>query len=117
MTRRVLVCGGREFNERERLFRELDRLHAEDPFSIVIHGAARGADRLADQWAEARGIPRDPYKPNYAALGPKRAPIVRNVEMLRDGKPDLVVAFPGGNGTAHMKNVARAANVPVEEIE
>jgi hypothetical protein len=37
--------------------------------------------------------------------------------MLLEGKPDLVVAFPGGKGTADMVRRARKANVPVKEIE
>jgi UDP-N-acetylmuramoylalanine-D-glutamate ligase len=41
---------------------------------------------------------------------------MRNKWMLTDGKPDLVIAFPGGRGTASMVNLARAAGVPVTEI-
>jgi hypothetical protein len=36
--------------------------------------------------------------------------------MLAEGKPDLVVGFPGGRGTAHMCSIARAAGVEVIEI-
>jgi hypothetical protein len=32
--------------------------------------------------------------------------------MLDQGKPDLVVAFPGGRGTANLVKQARAAGVP-----
>ena len=35
--------------------------------------------------------------------------------MLREGRPDLVVAFPGGKGTAHMVGLARRAGVAVLE--
>jgi hypothetical protein len=35
--------------------------------------------------------------------------------MLDEGKPQLVVAFPGGRGTADMIGRARAAGVPVVE--
>jgi hypothetical protein len=33
--------------------------------------------------------------------------------MLREGRPELVVAFKGGRGTAHMVTIAAAALVPV----
>jgi hypothetical protein len=33
--------------------------------------------------------------------------------MLREGRPDLVAAFPGGRGTAHMVRIAREAGVEV----
>jgi hypothetical protein len=36
--------------------------------------------------------------------------------MLEEGKPDLVVAFPGGTGTANMVKQARAAGVEVLEV-
>ena len=46
-----------------------------------------------------------------ANAGPRR-----NARMLAEGKPDLVVAFPGGRGTADMVSKARAAKVEVMEI-
>jgi hypothetical protein len=36
--------------------------------------------------------------------------------MLMEGKPDLVVGFPGGRGTAHMCRIAGEAGVEVIEI-
>jgi hypothetical protein len=36
--------------------------------------------------------------------------------MLREGRPELVVAFPGGKGTAHMVKLAMAAAVPVRQL-
>ena len=36
--------------------------------------------------------------------------------MLDEGKPDLVVAFPGGRGTAHMTRIARGAGIEVIEV-
>jgi UDP-N-acetylmuramoylalanine-D-glutamate ligase len=41
---------------------------------------------------------------------------IRNRRTLDEGKPDLVVAFPGGRGTAHMVSQARAAGVRVIEV-
>ena len=53
---RILITGGRDFDDREMLYRALDRLHEEHGFTLVIHGAARGADRLGGEWAQERGI-------------------------------------------------------------
>jgi hypothetical protein len=36
--------------------------------------------------------------------------------MLNEGRPDLVVAFPGGKGTAGMMALARKADVPVIKL-
>lgn len=108
---RVLVCGGRDYDNRERLFAELDRLHAQHKFSVVIHGAAPGADTLADEWAKARGIPPDPYPANWDKYG-NAAGGIRNSKMLRLAKPEMVVAFPtGGPGTADMMRKAKAVGI------
>lgn len=36
--------------------------------------------------------------------------------MLSEFQPDIVVAFPGGRGTAHMVRIARAAGIDVIEV-
>ncbi|ATI15672.1 hypothetical protein [Bordetella phage vB_BbrM_PHB04] len=110
---KLLVCGGRDYADREAVFAALDRVHAKRPVTLLIHGAARGADSLADDWARARGVPRDPHPADWATHGRRAGPL-RNRKML-ELKPDGVVAFPGGRGTADMADAARAAGVPVWE--
>ena len=51
---RVLITGGRSFDDRTLLFETLDRLHAIHEFTLLIHGDARGADRLGGEWARER---------------------------------------------------------------
>ena len=109
---RVLVCGGRDFQDKARVFATLDGL---DP-ALVIHGGARGADALAGEWAESRGVECQVYPADWRRHGRAAGPI-RNREMLEQSKPDLVVAFPGGVGTAHMARIARAAGYRVIEVE
>ena len=43
---KVLICGGRTFDDRKPLGRALAAIHAETPISLVIVGGAPGADRL-----------------------------------------------------------------------
>jgi len=112
---RLLVTGGRSFGDREFLFATLDRLHAEHQFTLLIHGDAKGTDRLAGEWAQERGIevlacPADRERYGRAA-GPKR-----NRQMLAEN-PDLVVAFPGDSGTRHMVLIAEEAGVRVIVVE
>lgn len=108
---KILVCGGRDYTDREAVFAAFDRVHAKQPITLLIHGAARGADALADDWARARGVPREPHPADWAKHGRSAGPR-RNWRMLEAG-PDGVVAFPGGRGTADMVRQARAAGVPV----
>lgn len=100
---RVLVCGGRNFSGSDRLKRELDSLHKgpRGPIRCVIHGGARGADIMAGEWARQRGIDCIAYEANWELEGRSAGPL-RNKRMLDEGFPDLVVAFPGGRGTANM---------------
>jgi hypothetical protein len=109
---RVLVCGGRGFDDVARVFWALDEL---GPVSALIHGCARGADTLAARWAVSRGVEEHRFPANWSRDGKAAGPI-RNAQMLREGKPDLVVAFPGGRGTADMVAKAKAAGVHVIEV-
>lgn len=97
---RVLVCGGRDYSDQRTLFRALDKLMTKRQVVTLIHGAAPGADSLAGQWAEARGIEQIACPAEWEKHG-KRAGPLRNAHMLTL-KPDGLVAFPGGRGTADM---------------
>jgi hypothetical protein len=108
----VLVCGGREYNDPANLYQVLDSLNSLHPFTQIIHGAARGADRLASDWARSRKINVRAFPALWVQHGLSAGPI-RNRKMLREGHPDLIVAFPGGNGTEDTVNAARKAGVPV----
>lgn len=109
---RILVCGGRDYKDYATLFSVLDSKYL---CTLIIHGDARGADHLADEWARSRGISLAVFPANWKGHGKSAGPI-RNRLMLDYMKPDLVVAFPGGRGTADMVKYARAMGVPVEEI-
>jgi hypothetical protein len=113
---RVLVCGGRTFADQALLEATLDRLHHIRVFTTLIEGDAVGADRMAGAWADARGIAHEVFKADWEGQGSKAGPL-RNLRMLEEGRPDLVIAFPGRSGTAHMKRIAREAGVAVVEIE
>ena len=98
----VCVAGGRAYRDAPQMARALDRLHAAKPITLLIHGAAPGADSLAGQWAQQRGVPVKTYPPSRKLDGPGRDwKFRRNTRMLLSSKPNLVVAFPGGPGTGH----------------
>lgn len=78
----------------------------------IIQGGATGADRAAYDFAEINFCRREEYPADWKRYG-KRAGYLRNQQMLDEGKPDLVVAFPGGIGTANMVDLATKAGVKV----
>lgn len=110
---KVLVCGGRNFHDRELVRIVLDRIHKETPITAIIHGAAPGADTLASWWATVNEVQNLDFPADWAKHGKAAGPL-RNALMLREGKPDMVLAFPGGPGTRNMVDQARCAGVYVE---
>lgn len=111
MAERILVCGGRDFNDAALLEQTLNDLEPR----LIIEGGARGADALARSYAMLHGVELQSYPAMWDRDGKAAGPI-RNQAMLINGRPDLVIAFPGGRGTADMVRRARAAGVPVSEI-
>lgn len=110
----VLVCGSRDWADRESLASALTGLPGEHYEIEIIHGGARGADRIAGEEAERLGFGVRVFPANWRGLG-KRAGILRNIEML-DEKPNLVMAFQrdGSRGTQHTIDEARRRGIPVQ---
>lgn len=114
---KVLICGGRQYTKYQYFWDTMDRLHKEHKFTLVIDGACRtGADRLAGAWALKQQINSHRYPAKWIEHGMSAGPI-RNAEMLTKEKPDLVIAFPGGPGTADMTRQAKELAFKVIEIK
>jgi hypothetical protein len=111
---RVLVCGGRDYTDRAAVYDALDRLHTRRGIAAVIQGMARGADTLAFEWATTHGVQVCSFPAEWNTDG-RAAGFLRNRRMIAEGKPDAVVAFPGGAGTADMIRAATGAGLKVWE--
>ena len=107
---RVLVTGGRDYKNRQKVYIELDKIHEETPITLLIHGGANGTDQLADDWAKLNEVPslRHPAKWKTGEAG-KGEGSIRNGKML-DWKPDILLVFPGSRGTRDMWNQAKVEN-------
>lgn len=112
---KVIICGGRDFNDFMGAVAALDKLHEERPITTVVQGGANGADYHGKVWAAHNGIPMVEHKAKWKELG-RRAGPVRNQFMLDHEKPDAVIALPGGIGTEHMKRISKEAGVEVIEL-
>ncbi|MBA2348784.1 MAG: DUF2493 domain-containing protein [Solirubrobacterales bacterium] len=113
---RVLVCGGRDYTNATNVNSWLDSLSVHQEVTTVIHGGATGADELADQWAKTHGVAVNKFQADWSKHGKAAGPI-RNAQMLDEGKPDVVLAFPGGRGTADMVRKARTAGIETIEVD
>jgi 1-aminocyclopropane-1-carboxylate deaminase/D-cysteine desulfhydrase-like pyridoxal-dependent ACC family enzyme len=117
---RVIVCGGRKFNKSEFLNQILNYFNETYNLVALAHGNATGADTLAKEWAEQQkdiSVVAFPVTWINNSIVDKAAELKRNQEMLNRFKPDFVIAFEGGTGTADMIKKAKQKNVPVFEIK
>ncbi|KRR21374.1 hypothetical protein CQ14_06910 [Bradyrhizobium lablabi] len=113
---RVLVCGSRNYRDRNHVFRALDMRHASSPIAVILHGGATGADAMAAEWASENAVEALEYLADWKKLGPHAGP-KRNADMIKYGQPDLVIAFPGNSGTEDMVDKAERAGIEVERID
>lgn len=113
---RVLVCGGRDYRDYEKVYSVLNSLRSEHGSIHIIEGGAQGADCFAAEWADMMGESHDQHNADWKTHGRSAGPI-RNRQMLVEGKPDLIVAFSGGRGTANMIRQAESAGVRVMRPE
>ena len=109
---RLLACGGRDFQDERQLRAWMNEAVDGHDKVVEIHGDARGADRLAGEIAARVGVPIVTFPADWTRHGAAAGPI-RNQTMLDSGKPDLVLAAPGGTGTADMVRRAVRSGVPV----
>jgi len=107
---KALVCGGRDFADRQWLIKVLDTMRPD----VIIQGGADGADLIAKEWAMSRGKSYWTFPADWDSHGNAAGPI-RNRQMVEWGKPNVVLAFPGGKGTANMVKLAKAAGIDVLE--
>lgn len=115
----VLVCGGRDYSDADRVFAVLDgiarQLATAGATVRIVTGDAAGADALAARWARERRVPFRVYEAKWKEHGRRAGPL-RNQRMLDENAVAMVVAFPGGRGTADMVRRADAARIEVRRV-
>lgn len=109
---KLLVCGGRDYSHKDHIWNVLSVVHGRTPITMIAHGGASGADSEAGRWAIANHVRQQIFRANWKAEGRAAGP-KRNQRMLEQFRPDAVIAFPGGRGTADMVRRAKAEGVKV----
>ena len=111
---RIAVTGGRDYKNKIKVFETLDNLLYRNPEFILVVGDSKGADAHAQVWAQKKNIPVEIFKADWAYYGRSAGPI-RNRRMLESGI-DLLVAFPGGSGTANMTRLCEQSHVKIIQV-
>lgn len=105
-----LICGGRAFADQGMFDAIMSHLVATRGCPrTIVHGGARGADAMAGEWGNRMGIDVVACPADWWNHGKNAGPL-RNEGMLMGHRPKVVVAFPGGRGTADLIRRAKKRN-------
>jgi len=111
----VLVTGDRNWTDEAMIVRALSHFPRG---TLLVHGDARGADRIAGQVAQRLGFRVQAEPADWDRYGKAAGP-KRNESMLSYYEPDVVLAFHddlrGSKGTADCVARARAKGYKVYE--
>lgn len=116
---KILVCGSRDYTNRDSVWRVLDAYLAKlGARMLVISGGATGADTLAREWAVDRKVDHLTLYAKWELEG-RAAGAIRNRRMASK-KPKLVLAFSedfdNSRGTRDMIKVAEKMDIKVKRF-
>jgi len=119
---KILICGGRDCDPlqvRDYLNNNIKKIFSDLSLGYyditIIQGGARGADHGAKLFADQHTYHMMEFPADWKKHGKAAGPI-RNRQMIVEGNPDLIIAFPGGSGTMNMVKQGRDNNILVYEI-
>lgn len=114
---KVIVAGGRDFENYEYMMEKLDELFLKSSIFKnqkikIISGMAKGTDTLAVRYADERKLTKIMFPANWKEH-PRMAGILRNEDMLTIATH--LVAFWNGisSGTKHMIEIASKKGIPI----
>ena len=109
---KILICGSRNYDNAALIYGFVRSLPDN---AIIVEGEAKGADSLSREAAILYGLEVEKYPANWNLYGPQSG-YLRNIQMLKEGKPDYIIAYSNdiknSKGTKHMINQGIKNNVP-----
>ncbi|KQN63869.1 MULTISPECIES: DUF2493 domain-containing protein [Rahnella] len=113
---RVLICAGRFYADIHTVERVLELYAHSQHIRVLIHGGHQSLGAMIERWARDADVHVVRYPANWALHG-KYAEIRRNLFMIEDSRPDIILAFSGGEDTAECIKLARQAGIKVMEMD
>ena len=113
---RLIIAGGRDFQDWDLLCKTLDELVGARELEIeVVSGTARGADQLGERWAQLRGYPVRQFPADWQQHG-KQAGWLRNQQMAQYATHCVCFWDSKSRGTGHMINLARQQGLNLKVV-
>lgn len=112
---KLIIAGGRDYNDYTRLRALLDRLLANINEVEVVSGGARGADALGERYAKEKGYPLKVFPAKWDQYG-KSAGYRRNAEMAEYAEACVCFWDGKSRGTMHMINLAKEKGLDLRVV-
>lgn len=111
---RILICGDRNWSNKKRLFDVMISIIRKHDTECIIEGEARGADLMGKEFAEYYRLLVHKYPADWTKFG-RTAGMIRNKQMLDEGKPTMVIGFhndiSSSKGTKNMLDISKKAGI------
>ena len=105
----LAIVGTRTFDNYKLLKEKVNEINKKTKINMIVSGGCKGADELANKYAEEKHIPTKIFIPNWKKFGESAGPI-RNKLIIESC--DKVIAFHDGisKGTLSSINLAKQMN-------
>jgi hypothetical protein len=116
---KLIVAGGRDFNNMllmDTFIMKYVKSLPDDQSVSIVSGMAKGADRLAFEWAKAQNCKCYEMPADWNTHG-RRAGFLRNNDMANVSQGLLAFHDGVSKGTQHMIAIARNKNLNVRVIQ
>lgn len=112
---KTIIAGSRDIENYEFVKAILDKCPWISEVTEVVTGTCRGVDKLGERWADEKGLPKKPFKPDWN-LGNKGGPL-RNEEMAKYADAAILIHKSGSSGTQDMKERAEKYGLKLHYVE
>lgn len=116
---RLLICGSRDWTDYNKIYFHVADLTHQTNIEVVIDGQANGADSLGHLVAKRLNLNTLRFPANWKQYG-RAAGVIRNQQMLDEGKPTFVLAFhhdlKASRGTKDMVNRCKKYGIAYKVI-
>lgn len=109
---KLIIAGSRSISDLEIVEEAINKSGWRNEITEVVHGDARGVDKLGEMWAEQNSIPVKRFPANWKKFG-KKAGSIRNKQMSEYGNKLIAIWDGNSTGTIDMVKQMKIAEKPI----